>query len=109
MGRRRKLILLAVCSPFLLPLFCLVCPLISLAALFLRLTPKARRHRRRYQDGEAATGTTFDRWILQQYLEDQLSLVRSVYDCGDECDDDDDGCEGGGENLKDERDGFLSP
>lgn len=93
-GRWTRLLLLALCSPVLVPLLCLSCPLLSLAALCLRLSSgmsrrgRVRRRRRPRPPDQEEAGAG----ILHQYLEDQFRLVRSVVDDeGEEDGDDDEG------------------
>ncbi|XP_010530163.1 PREDICTED: uncharacterized protein LOC104806792 [Tarenaya hassleriana] len=114
--RRSRFVFFLLCSPLLLPILCASIPLICAAEIFFRL----RRRRSRIgksisvavasadeddmrlrrceegcgcdgfgggeEEGEEETGL-----LLQRYLEDQLLLVRSVYDCGEDAADADDG------------------
>lgn len=93
-GRRARLaVALICCSPILLPLICLSLPVLFIAAFCLRL----RQWRRpaelqeditagflgRCEEGEEAAAAAVEGRLLQQYLEDQLALVRAVWDCDD--------------------------
>ncbi|XP_010912510.1 uncharacterized protein [Elaeis guineensis] len=100
-GRRVRLALaLICCSPVLLPLICLSLPVLCIAAFCLRL----RQWRRpaelgedvaagfleRCEEGEeaqaaatAAAAAAIEGRLLHRYLEDQLGLVRAVWDCDD--------------------------
>ncbi|KAI8526595.1 hypothetical protein RHMOL_Rhmol12G0008400 [Rhododendron molle] len=102
--RRRNLLLLALFSPLLLPFLCAAFPLLCALELCLRLRRRGRRVRKPVSNGpgrcEEGRGEFTEsevggevRVLLQRYLEDQLVLVvGSVYDCGD--DEDDDFCSG---------------
>ncbi|KAH7525031.1 hypothetical protein FEM48_Zijuj06G0181900 [Ziziphus jujuba var. spinosa] len=96
-GRSRYLCL-CLCFPILLPFLCATFPLLCAAELCVRL---CRRHRlrkiardskedderlRRCEEGRcgAALEEEEEVGLLQRYLEDQLMLVGSVYDCGDD-------------------------
>ncbi|KAL4281540.1 hypothetical protein GQ457_03G028300 [Hibiscus cannabinus] len=97
--RRRRCLLLLLCSPLLIPFLCATLPLLCLAEVCFRIC-------RRSSDGKAAAapddvenriprceegccgdGEGREAGLLQRYLEDQLALVESVYDCGDDLDD----------------------
>ncbi|XP_042486905.1 uncharacterized protein LOC122067125 [Macadamia integrifolia] len=101
-SRRRRFIFLVICSPFLLPLLCLAFPLFCFAELCLRFYRWRHRGDKKgcndqceEEDGgcglcrceEGRGGEPIEvreGRLLQRYLEDQLGLVGSVYDCGDE-------------------------
>ncbi|KAJ8641628.1 hypothetical protein MRB53_018322 [Persea americana] len=96
-GRKRKLILLALFSPLLLPLICVSCPLICIAIFCLRFqpTPTPTRHQPPRCCEESAVAGPFETGgLLQRYLQDQLDLVRSIYNCEDSSEND-----GGGARL----------
>lgn len=98
---RSRFFFLLLCSPLLVPIFCATLPFICAIELCIRLvryrrriclrdSPEIERLRRCEEggcrpalleeigdDGEEVIG------LLQRYLDDQLLLVRSVYECGD--------------------------
>ncbi|ESQ38650.1 hypothetical protein EUTSA_v10029064mg [Eutrema salsugineum] len=105
--RWSRILFFLLCSPILLPLLCLSIPLLCAVEIFSRLrcrilksTPSEviaadeddlglRRCEEgcggcgefvveEYEDGIEGSG------LLQRYLEDQLSLARSIYDCGED-------------------------
>lgn len=89
-SRRIRYCLLVLCSPLLLPFLCAAFPLLCAAELCLRRI----RHRRRKEEPlsrcEEGCGRGVEEeevGLLQRYLEDQMLLVGSVYDCGDDSDD----------------------
>ncbi|XVF63338.1 hypothetical protein PTKIN_Ptkin09bG0079800 [Pterospermum kingtungense] len=104
--RRCHCFFLLLCSPLLLPFLCATFPLLCIAEICVRIC-------RRRRSGKAATaaqeegeeenrlrrceegcccgdGEDSEVGLLQRYLEDQLALVGSVYECGDEDDHDHD-------------------
>ncbi|KAI4333102.1 hypothetical protein L6164_017950 [Bauhinia variegata] len=94
-NRRIRYLFLILCSPILLLLLCAALPFICVAELCLR-----RRIWRklvwglgdddrwqRCEEGNCRCGESEGVGLLQRYLEDQLLLVGSVYECGDEEDD----------------------
>ncbi|XP_010242686.1 PREDICTED: uncharacterized protein LOC104586971 [Nelumbo nucifera] len=101
-SRRKRFIFLLLCSPFLLPLLCLAFPFLCIAELCLglcrrRVDSDEKGRSNRYEDGdgsglrrceEGRSGDMVEEErkvrLLQRYLEDQLGLVGSVYDCGDD-------------------------
>ncbi|KAI6691278.1 hypothetical protein NL676_028106 [Syzygium grande] len=111
--RSRRCLLLAICSPLLLPLLCATFPLLCAAELCLRLCCRKRtsgdggeededeeaaaataERLRRCEEGRCCgggggVGEREVGLLLQRYLEDQLMLVGSVYECGDDGDDND--------------------
>ncbi|GFP81385.1 hypothetical protein PHJA_000281800 [Phtheirospermum japonicum] len=85
--RRRRYLLLIICSPVLIPLIFATCPFICAAEIWWFLCRKRRRWagagagdcRTRAGDGGGD-----EVGLMQRYLEDQLMLVvGSVYECGD--------------------------
>ncbi|KAF8025513.1 hypothetical protein BT93_F2368 [Corymbia citriodora subsp. variegata] len=104
----RRCLLLALCSPLLVPLLCATFPLLCAAELCLRLCCRKRRsgdegcgggegeeeqedeeaaeRLRRCEEGRCGGGESEVGLLLQRYLEDQLRLVGSVYECGDDGD-----------------------
>ncbi|KAG2700460.1 hypothetical protein I3760_07G231500 [Carya illinoinensis] len=102
-SRRIRYCLLLLCSPLLLPCLCAAFPLICAAEICLRRRIRRRKAAhgsqeeeplRRCEEGCGCGVVEEDQGVglLQRYLEDQMLLVGSVYDCGDE---DDDGPSGG--------------
>ncbi|CAM8948575.1 unnamed protein product [Rhodiola kirilowii] len=87
--RGPRFILLLVCSPILLPFICFSFPLICLAEFCIRRCRRQKvsqgnhDHRERDQRrcGDVEDGREVG--LLHRYLEDQLTLVRSVYECGE--------------------------
>ncbi|XP_038683691.1 uncharacterized protein LOC119984018 [Tripterygium wilfordii] len=90
-----RILFLLLCSPLLLPFLCATFPILCAAEVCIRL---CRRRRKEFQKEEAEPlrrceeGLCGDQeeeevGLLQRYLEDQLMLVGSMYDCGDEFDD----------------------
>lgn len=114
--RSRRFLLLVLCSPLLVPLLCASLPLLCAAELCLRLCCRKRRSRdegggeegeeeeeeaaerlRRCEEGRCCGGGGGESEVgllLQRYLEDQLRLVGSVYECGDDGDGDGDDNDG---------------
>ncbi|XP_030530654.1 uncharacterized protein LOC115741051 [Rhodamnia argentea] len=106
--RSRRCLLLVLCSPLLVPLLCAAFPLLCAAELFLRLCCRKRRsgdegggeeeeeeeaaaRLRRCEEGRCGGGGESEVGVLlQRYLEDQLRLVGTVYECGDDGDGDGD-------------------
>ncbi|XP_065882024.1 uncharacterized protein [Euphorbia lathyris] len=101
--RRSRCLFLLLCSPLLLPFLCASFPLLCAAELCIRICRRSRRSKegeeedrfRRCEEGfcncdPAAAEEEDDEekevGLLQRYLEDQLSLVGSMYECGDEFD-----------------------
>ncbi|KAG1331129.1 hypothetical protein COCNU_02G010970 [Cocos nucifera] len=93
-GRRARLALVLICcSPVLLPLICLSLPVLCIASFCLRF----RQWRRPAEIGEdvaagfleegeeaeAAAAAAIEGRLLHRYLEDQLGLVKAVWDCDD--------------------------
>lgn len=92
--RRSRFVFFLICSPLLIPLLCASIPLLCAAEIFSRLRS---RHPwfaksadeddlrlRRCEEGCNCGGFgPEEAGLLQRYLEDQLILVRSVYDCGE--------------------------
>ncbi|CAK9326083.1 unnamed protein product [Citrullus colocynthis] len=98
---RSRFLFLLVCSPLFIPIFCATFPFIFAIDLCIRLA----RHRRRIylrdspeierlqecEEGgcrpplpEQIGGDSGEEiGLLQRYLDDQLLLVRSVYECAD--------------------------
>ncbi|KAJ6696861.1 hypothetical protein OIU85_003238 [Salix viminalis] len=101
-GRSRCVFLLLL-SPILLPILCATLPLLCVAELCIRFCHRVRRKKdedggdrlRRCEEGfcdcDCEEEEEKEVGLLQRYLEDQLRLVGSVYECGDEFDHLDDG------------------
>ncbi|KAK9929745.1 hypothetical protein M0R45_026831 [Rubus argutus] len=102
-ARRSRCVFLLLCSPIIIPFLCATFPLLCAAELCLRLfrrraklaQDEAEDERvRRCEEGCSGGGgcaeeedeSTEEMGLLQRYLEDQLLLVGSVYDCGDDQD-----------------------
>ncbi|KAI5655886.1 hypothetical protein M9H77_24679 [Catharanthus roseus] len=94
-----RYLILALCTPLLLPLFCATFPFLCALEVFFRLCRRRRRRKRRMAidgyDGDrmhySEDGENGGR-LLHRYLEDQLILVAgSVYECGEDDDEEDDG------------------
>ncbi|XP_052203428.1 uncharacterized protein LOC127808821 [Diospyros lotus] len=115
--RRRRYLLLALCSPVLIPFLCATFPLLCAAEVCIRLCRLRRRRRllksapptddhggdgmHLCEEGRCGGGEGGESVLLQRYLENQLVLaLGSVHDCGDydydEDDHDDTPDEGGG-------------
>lgn len=96
--RRSRFVLLILCSPFLIPFLCAAFPFLCAVELCLRICGKRRSpsdtcdedaRLRACEEGcscGGGEGEGSEVGLLQRYLEDQLRLVGSVYECGDECD-----------------------
>ncbi|KAK4791859.1 hypothetical protein SAY86_022294 [Trapa natans] len=118
--RSRRFLFLLLCSPVLIPLLFFAAPILCAAELCLRVCSGepckevgGEGDRTRDDDGrlraceqgffydgeerkrETETETEREREVglLQRYLEDQLRLVSSVYECGDDF-----GCDNGEES-----------
>ncbi|KAJ4701210.1 JHL25P11.1 protein [Melia azedarach] len=99
-SRRSRLFFLLLCSPVLLPLLFACFPLLCAAEVCIRIcrrrTTKSVEDEslRRCEEGCCGCGggdeDEREVGLLQRYLEDQLMLVGSVYECADHDDDDDD-------------------
>ncbi|KAM0972204.1 hypothetical protein ACFX13_020290 [Malus domestica] len=107
-AHRIRYLVLLLCSPILIPFLCAIFPLLCAAELCLRLCRRRiktshdeageeEERMRRCEEGRgsgsaaAAAGKEDGKeemGLLQRYLEDQLLLVGSVYDCGDDDSDD---------------------
>ncbi|KAG7593960.1 hypothetical protein ISN45_Aa01g027440 [Arabidopsis thaliana x Arabidopsis arenosa] len=95
--RRSRFIFFLLCSPLLIPILFASIPILCAVEIFSRLRS---RHPwfaksaadeddlrlRRCEEGCGCGGfePEEEAGLLQRYLEDQLVLVRSVYDCGEE-------------------------
>lgn len=103
--RRCRCFFLLLCSPLLLPFLCATFPLLCIAEICVRICRRRRSGKadtaaleeeenrlRRCEEGCCCGGNGEDSEVglLQRYLEDQLALVGSVYECGDELDHQDD-------------------
>ncbi|XP_059459949.1 uncharacterized protein LOC132189295 [Corylus avellana] len=91
-SRRIRYCLLVLCSPLLLPFLCAAFPLLCAAELCLRRIRLRRRKEEPLIRCEEGSGRGVEEeeegvGLLQRYLEDQMLLVGSVYDCGDDSDD----------------------
>lgn len=91
-SRRIRYCLLVLCSPLLLPFLCAAFPLLCAAELCLRRIRRRRRKEEPLIRCEEGCGRGVEEeeegvGLLQRYLEDQMLLVGSVYDCGDDSDD----------------------
>ncbi|XP_062025559.1 uncharacterized protein LOC133741859 [Rosa rugosa] len=95
-ARRSRCVFLLLCSPIIIPFLFATFPLLCAAELCLHLCrrrPGKLAHDeadadrlRRCEEGRCAEVEEERReemGLLQRYLEDQLLLVGSVYDCGD--------------------------
>nr|XP_023889023.1 uncharacterized protein LOC112001092 [Quercus suber]POE65448.1 hypothetical protein CFP56_49529 [Quercus suber]POE79030.1 hypothetical protein CFP56_74413 [Quercus suber] len=99
-SRRIRYCFLLLCSPLLVPFLCATFPLLCAANLCLRVYRRRRRGREdarllRCEEGCGGVEEEEEKeggmgLLLQRYLEDQMLLVGSVYECGDADDDDDD-------------------
>ncbi|OMO67641.1 hypothetical protein CCACVL1_20412 [Corchorus capsularis] len=106
--RRSRCIFLLLCSPLLLPLLCATFPLLCIAEVCVRICRRRRSGKAAAAAAAAAAAEDNVEWLrrceegcccgggeerevglLQRYLEDQLALVGSVYECGDEIEDHD--------------------
>ncbi|KAL1300332.1 hypothetical protein HN51_045034 [Arachis hypogaea] len=85
-NRRIRYLFLLLCSPLLLVLLCAVLPFLCAAELCLRRR-LWRKLIRDEEEGRCGCGCEEEeeeeKGLLHRYLEDQLLLVRSMYDCGD--------------------------
>ncbi|KAJ8759488.1 hypothetical protein K2173_007101 [Erythroxylum novogranatense] len=104
--RRERCLFLLLCSPILLPFLCATFPILCVAELCLRLLGRHRKKDalldgereeeegvRRCEEGLCGCDQTAGEegskvGLLQRYLEDQLRLVGSIYECGDDDDED---------------------
>ncbi|KAF8404261.1 hypothetical protein HHK36_009143 [Tetracentron sinense] len=102
-SRRRRCVFLLFCYPLLLPILCLTFPFLCVAELCFGL---CRRRSQKSPDIRVSDNAGAGRLLrceegdpievgevrlLHRYLEDQIRLVGSVYDCGDDaifCEDD---------------------
>lgn len=102
---RCRFFFLLLCSPLLVPIFCATLPFICAIKLCIRLARHRRRtclrnspeieRLRRCEEGGCRTALPDeigedgeeDIGLLRRYLDDQLLLVQSVYECGN-CGDD---------------------
>ena len=91
--RRIRYLFLLICSPVLLLLLCAALPFICAAELcshcrlwgkFVRDSGDDDRLRRCEEGYCGCDGGYEEVGLLQRYLEDQLVLVRSMYECGDD-------------------------
>ncbi|KAB2031419.1 hypothetical protein ERO13_D05G288000v2 [Gossypium hirsutum] len=100
--RRRRCFFLLLCSPILIPFLCATFPLICLAEICFRICWRSsggkaaaaaqedeENRLRQCEEAPCGEGEGRGGGLLQRYLEDQLALVGSVYDCGDDFDDHD--------------------
>ncbi|XP_062098737.1 uncharacterized protein LOC133804610 [Humulus lupulus] len=99
-SRRIRYLFLLLCSPVLLPFLCATFPFLCAAELCLRICRRRSRNRRKIADeleeddrlrrceegccGGHGPDEGGGVGLLQRYLEDQLLLVGSMYDCGDD-------------------------
>ncbi|GKV09134.1 hypothetical protein SLEP1_g20680 [Rubroshorea leprosula] len=101
--RRSRYLFLLLCSPILLPLLCATFPLLCAAEFCFWICRWRRRRKaaaRQWREEEERLrgceegcgcnneGEEREVGLLHRYLEDQLMLVGSVYDCGDDRDSD---------------------
>uniref|UniRef100_A0A2P2NFF3 Uncharacterized protein LOC105643990 n=1 Tax=Rhizophora mucronata TaxID=61149 RepID=A0A2P2NFF3_RHIMU len=92
--RRSRCLIILLCSPILLPLFCATFPLLCIAELCIRFCQRKKEpllggqvvegEEEGFRDSERLLEEGREVGLLQRYLEDQLLLVRSIYECGDE-------------------------
>ncbi|KAJ9166894.1 hypothetical protein P3X46_021583 [Hevea brasiliensis] len=97
-SRRIRCLFLILCSPILLPFLCASFPLLCAVELCIRTCRRSRRKKegndekqlRRCEEGFCDCDRLVEEekevGLLQRYLEDQLRLVGSMYECGDEFD-----------------------
>ncbi|WCJ44220.1 hypothetical protein M5689_024900 [Euphorbia peplus] len=93
--RRRRCLFLLLCSPLLLPFLCASFPLLCAIELCIRICRRNRRSKdgddedrfRRCEEGFCNCDPE-EVGLLHRYLEDQLILVKSMYECGDDDDHD---------------------
>ncbi|CAA7057821.1 unnamed protein product [Microthlaspi erraticum] len=103
--RWSRFLFFLLCSPILLPLLCLSIPLLCAVEIFSRLRCRILKHLpssavtevlsvdeddlglRRCEEGCGEFVIEVDEIggssLLHRYLEDQLVLARSIYDCGE--------------------------
>ncbi|XP_044511785.1 uncharacterized protein LOC123229857 [Mangifera indica] len=86
-SRRSRCLFLLLCSPLLLPLLCACLPFLCAAEVFIRFW-RRRKHQdeerlKRCEEGHCGCEFEDEREVglLHRYLEDQLMLIGSVYDC----------------------------
>ncbi|KAF2290925.1 hypothetical protein GH714_016818 [Hevea brasiliensis] len=96
--RWSRFLFLLLCSPILLPFICACFPLLCAVELCIHTCRLCRGKKevddeerlRRCEEGFCDCDRMVDEekevGLLQRYLEDQLRLVGSVYECGDEFD-----------------------
>ncbi|XWS23400.1 hypothetical protein CRYUN_Cryun28dG0010900 [Craigia yunnanensis] len=96
--RRSRCFFILLCSPLLLPFFCATFPLLCIAEVCFRICRRRRSGKAAAQEEEenrlrrceegccCGEGDGREVGLLQRYLEDQLALVASVYECGDDLD-----------------------
>lgn len=91
---RSRFIFLLLCSPILLPFLCATFPLLCAVEICIRLCrrchPRKDDHESRLcrcEEGSTEVLEEREVGLLQRYLEDQILLVGSVYDCGNEDED----------------------
>ncbi|EOA36331.1 hypothetical protein CARUB_v10010640mg [Capsella rubella] len=98
--RRSRFVFFLLCSPLLIPILCASIPILCAVEIFSRLRSRHPwfaktatvdeddlRLRRCEEGCGCGGGGGFEEeeaGLLQRYLEDQLVLVRSVYECGEE-------------------------
>ncbi|KAG6752227.1 hypothetical protein POTOM_044448 [Populus tomentosa] len=104
--RRSRCVFLLLFSPILLPFLCVTLPLLCASELCIRLCRRGRGKNKDdggdrlrlceegFCDCDCEEEEGKEAGLLQRYLEDQLRLVGSVYECGDEFDDHDDDQDG---------------
>ncbi|KAK6940353.1 hypothetical protein RJ641_029884 [Dillenia turbinata] len=88
--RKSCYLFLALCSPILLPFLCATFPIFCALELCLRIRIRLRREADagdsmqpcRLDDHGLDHDGVGEVRLLQRYLEDQLILVGSMYDCG---------------------------
>ncbi|XVE55031.1 hypothetical protein DITRI_Ditri03aG0128500 [Diplodiscus trichospermus] len=102
-SRRSRCFFLLLCSPLLLPFFFATLPLLCIAEVCFRICRPRRGRKAAAQEEEenrlrrceegcyGGEGEEREVGLLQRYLEDQLALVGSVYECGDDFADHQDG------------------
>lgn len=94
-NRRIRFLFLLLCSPVLLVLVCAALPFLCAAELCLRRSLFRKLIRgfsgddggdrlRRCEEGCCEDDEQEEKGLLHRYLEDQLLLVRSMYECGDD-------------------------
>ncbi|KAL1542817.1 hypothetical protein AAHA92_19857 [Salvia divinorum] len=80
--RRRRYLLLILCSPFLVPLLCATCPVICAVQLCFLISRRRRKAAASAGRGGSGDGGGYRAGLLQRYLDEQLMLVMENGDLG---------------------------